>query len=106
MLLFAAIAAHCCRQDPGLPMVDCFAHAPAKLHCGVLIACRLEALKFDEDAVRQLEATVAQERAAVQRCQERVDELNSQLAGRQSLHTRSAQTDFAGAASYWATWNL
>ena len=76
--------------------------ACADVNHGVLAACRLDALMFDEDAARQLEATVAQERAAVQKCQERVDELNSQLAGGQRLHIRAwsaAQTELANAAS-------
>ena len=83
--------------------------ACANVNHGSLAACRLEALMFDEEAVRQLEATVAQERAAVQKCQERVDELNSQLAGGQRLHTRpwaAAQTELANAASDWATGKL
>ena len=78
-----------------VPPVTLLCSCPAIVHREVLDACRLEALMFDEDAVRQLEATVAQERAAVQKCQERVDELNSQLAGGQRLHTTAWKANAA-----------
>ena len=45
------------------------------------LSCRLEAVVYNPDEAQQLEATVASEKAEVQRCRERVDDLSSHLPG-------------------------
>lgn len=42
---------------------------------------RLEAVMYDPEEAQQLEATVASEKAHVQRCREKVDDLSSRLPG-------------------------
>lgn len=42
---------------------------------------------YDPEESQRLEATVASEKAHVQRCKEKVDELSSHLPGNQHFHT-------------------
>ena len=53
------------------------------------VLCRLEAVVYNPEEAQQLEATVGSEKAEVQRCRERVDDLSSHLPG---IHT-SAMLD-------------
>lgn len=45
------------------------------------VPCRLEAVVYNPEEAQQLEATVGSEKAEVQRCRERVDDLSSHLPG-------------------------